>query len=148
MSVSRSVSNCVFVFGSKSGKDSRSTVRVGSVVSMTTAFAFVVAFLLDDIPTPAKRSSACLRSASCSVRRSLSRLEASSSSDSSSDSPAARRAAFAARRSSMRCAFVFLLAAASASAFAFFSAATLAFSRSTSLSSASSHASRTSWIVG
>ena len=53
----------------------------------------------------------------------------------------------AATFSAMRWALDFLFAAASASAFAFFSAATLAFSRSTSESSAADQESRTlGWV--
>ena len=96
------------------------------------------------MPISPNRSSACLRSACCSVLRSRSRFSASSSSllVSSSSSICFRRI-LATRFSSIRCALDFLFAAASASAFALASAAFLAFSASTSESSAASHESRT-----
>lgn len=117
-------------------------VSLGFLESTTTALAAVVALRLLLIPIPPNRSSACFRSASCSVFLSRSRFSASSSLLSSLPSSSCLRF-FSSSFSFMRWAFDFLLAAASASALAFFSAATFAFSRSTSESSAASHDSRT-----
>ena len=113
-------------------------MELGSFESTTTAFAAVVALRLLLIPMLPKRSSACFRSDSCSVRRSRSLLAASSSSLLSSSLSSASLRAFSACFSAMRWALDFLFAFSSASALAFRSAATLAFSRSTSESSAAS----------
>jgi len=141
--VSRIFSNWILVFGSKRGSVVRSTVAVGSFELIETALAAVVALRLLLIPMLPKRSSACFRSDSCSVRRSRSRLVAASSSLLSSLLSSASLRAFSACRSAMRWALVFLFAFSSASCLAFLSAATLAFSRSTSESSAASQLSRT-----
>lgn len=129
--VSRSFSNCSFVLGSKSGSEVKSRVAAGSFASMTTAFAAVVALRLLLIPMLPNRSSACFRSESCSVRRRRSLRSASSSLLSLSESCSASRRACSACFSRIRCALLFFAAFSAASAFAFFSAATLAFSRST-----------------
>jgi hypothetical protein len=118
----------------------------GSDELIATALAAVVALRLL-IPMFPKRSSACFRSDSCSVRRRRSRLVAASSSLLSSLLSSASLRAFSACRSAIRCAFVFLFAFSSASCLAFFSAATLAFSRSTSESSAASQLSRTCFQI-
>jgi hypothetical protein len=141
--VVRSVSNCVLVLGLKSGRAARLTVLLGSAESMTTAVPAVVPLRALLIPMPAKRSSACFRSASCSVARRRSRFWASVSSSSLDSASSCARRALAASFSAMRCVLDFLFAAASASALAFASSAFLAFSRSTSESSAASHESRT-----
>lgn len=143
MRVSRIFSNCSFVLGSKRGRIVRSTVAVGSFESTTTAFAAVVTLRSLLMPILPNKSSACFRSDSCSVRRRRSLRVASSSSLLSSLSSASLLA-FSACLSAIRWALDFLFAAASASALACRSAATLAFSRSTSESSAASHDSRTS----
>ena len=142
--VSRSFSNWNLVLGSKRGGAVRSTVELGSLESITTAFAAVVALRELLIPMLPNRSSACFRSDSCSVRRSRSRRVASSSSLLSSSLSSASLRAFSACFSAIRCALLFLFAATSASALAFRSAATFAFSRSTSESSAASQLSSTS----
>jgi hypothetical protein len=111
---------------------------VGSVESLTTMA--LGAPLLGLTSTEPKRSSAWARSASCSVlRRRARRVVSSSLSDSSSPFSRWR----CCRSSSIRWALVFLLAAAAALALASASSAFLAFSRSTSESSAASHESRT-----
>lgn len=136
------VANWSFVLGAKRGMAERSTACVGSDESeITTAFAFARFGLT---PIPSNRSVACAKSASCSVARRRARLVASSSSSSSESRASASRRAFrrAWRCSSMRSALDFLFAAASALALASASAAFLAFSRSTSESSAASQESR------
>ncbi len=128
--------------GLKIGREERSTtlpVFVGS--AMTTAFVSDRLLLIPIFPI---RSSACLRSASCSLCRNLARRAAGCSSsllDSSSSSDFFRK--FASLFSSILCDFDFLFAAAAASALALVSAAFLAFSASTSESSAASQSSTT-----
>jgi len=140
--VSRSLWNWSLLVGLKRGKADRLMVLVGSLPSWS-----VTGFPAERLPptlSPPKRSSACFRSASFSVFRSLCLFAASSSSLlSSSSSSACRRLKFSCLFSSIRCDFVLWFAFASASALAFASAAFFAFSRSTSESSAASHESRT-----
>lgn len=97
-------------------------------------------------PTPPNRSSACLRSSSfwaCARRALFSASVSSSSSSSSVSSPASFRRWRSAIFSCRRLALDFLFALASASALALASSAFLAFSRSTSESSAASQESST-----
>lgn len=137
--------NCGFVLGLKRGIEPRSMDLVGSLASDITLLLGAVRLRVRFKSMSPNRSSACFRSASCSVRRSFSRLAARSSSESlsSSDSSSARRRAAAAWCSAIRWERLFLFANASASAFALAAAAFWAFSRSTSLSSAASQSSRT-----
>ncbi len=119
----------------------RSIVSPG-LLSSVIVTALPVRFLL--MPKSPNSSSACAREPSSSCCFSLARFSASvsSSSDDMSSSICRRRRA-ACLCSSTRCAFDLWFFFASASALALASAAFLAFSRSTSESSAADHDSRT-----
>jgi hypothetical protein len=139
--VSRSRENWSFVTGLKRASLLRSMVSPGFEGSPATTALTV---LLDlETPISPKRSSACLRSESCSVFSRRARRAASSSSSSSLLLSSSNRRAFSACLAAILSDFDFLAAAASVSALALRAAAFLAFSASSSVSVAASQSSTT-----